>query len=741
MKQIVANTMRVLACQMIEKAGSGHPGLPLGFADVVTALMYEISYDYSDPQWVNRDRIIFSAGHGCALWYSVLYGMGLRTRQDLDNFRQLNSNTPGHLEYSKGIELTTGPLGMGFAWAIGIALGERLMNARNKAIDHHTFIICSDGDLMEGVSYEAAAIAGQYQLNKIIALWDDNSITIDGPTNISRNEDMKNRFTSQNWNYVEVDGHDINAVQATIAKAKNSQKPTLIACKTIIGKHSKLANTSKAHGSPLGSENFKALNEVISCQEDIFLKEFVNIRENARKKAIEWKKHYKNEDFAKTIKLERNENIEKQLSESLATREHSQNILEQLIKDNDNIIIASADLSTSCGTKPKSGKIITAQDFSGNLLPCGIRENAMVSIVGGISMHSQMQAFASTFLVFSDYARPAIRLAALMNIPMILIATHDSIAIGEDGPTHQPIEHLDSLRCMPNLVVARPADGFETFYCYECILKAATSNSHKQFDINATWHTNAETKPAVLVLTRQNLPNLHNTFITESDLIWHPDEINIEKDTYTRNQNNNTFINENDLISHPDEINTERDSHTHNQNNNKHICAKCIITNQTNSSELGSLDLEMNIDQKETSLQFNRQEQANQKNNATNTNHMYEDDSQKQNDMKLYERLKKAHNNPNGYIIACGSETSLALQIGKKFEKTVISMPFFEKKEIHGSIHIIEASSGMCWNYLFNKAKIFNIRSFGASAKLSHLLSHFKFTIEDISNWIKHNPD
>lgn len=634
MKQSLANTLRILSCQMVEQAESGHPGLPLGFADVITALLYEISYDHSDPNWASRDRIVFSAGHGCALWYSVLYGLGLRTKNDLEKFRTLNSSTPGHLEKSSGVEITTGPLGMGFAYAVGLALGERLMHARTSAIDHHTFIICSDGDLMEGVSYEAASLAGQYNLSKIIALWDDNSITIDGPTNISRNEDMKQRFIAQNWEVIEVDGHNIELIQAAIARAKtHATKPTLIACKTTIGKHSVLENTSKVHGSPLGAENMKKLKIALNWNEancmQAFHDEFAKIKTQARAKAIEWKKQYRNEDFKKELKLEKTDELRTLLQNDFATRAHSQNILEHMLQTNDNLIIASADLSTSCGTNPKSGKKISAQDFSGNLLPCGVRENAMVAITAGISMHSQLQAIASTFLVFSDYARPAIRLAALMNVPMILIATHDSICLGEDGPTHQPIEHLDALRCMPNLFVARPADGFETLLCYEKIIaNMLKKNEHEnergnehdtEYDAHHSMLFNEHARASVLVLTRETLPSIHNDFI---------------------NENNLTFFGENEK---------------------------------------------------------------------------------------------------NGYIISTGSQAYLALQLAKNLKKTFISMPYMKKKEMNCGmpINIIEASSGMCWNYLFNQAKIFNIKRFGASSKQKDLLEYFGFTIENLTNWIK----
>ncbi len=601
-KQLLANTLRITSCQMVEKAESGHPGMPLGFADAMIAILTHINFDSNDPNWINRDRLIFSCGHGCALWYSVLFGFGILSEDDLSNFRQLHSKTPGHLELSEGIDITTGPLGMGFAWGIGMALGERLSNSRTKAINHHTYIICSDGDLMEGVSYEAASIAGNFKLNKIIALWDDNEITIDGTTAISRTENMEKRFESANWNFIKCNGHDIEEIEKAIEQAKNSDKPTLIACKTLIGRYSELENTSKAHGAPLGSTNFEKLKSKLEYySRNEFLEKFETIKQQASRKKSEWNEKHSNEINAQSLqqlKLSQTMELKELLLKAEATRKHSQEILEQLLRQNDNLIIASADLASSCYTWPKSGKLITYSDFSGNILPCGIREHAMVAITGGITLHGYLRAIASTFLTFYDYARPAIRLAALMKTPLIMIGTHDSIALGEDGPTHQSIEHLDSLRCMPNLIVARPCDGFETFYCYEQLIK---SNN-----------------PSILVLSRQKLPQIHKDFIKEEDL---------------------TLFGE---------------------------------------------------------------------------------------------------NSENGYIISTGSETQLALEAAKQLKKTLISMPIFKQKECSSEkIHIIEASTGMCWNYLYPKAKIYNITSFGESGKAEDLLKHFKFTESDIIEWIK----
>ncbi len=502
MKQdkIISDTLRYLSCKMIEKAESGHPGLPLGFADAITALIQHFNFDPQNPYWINRDRLVFSCGHGSALWYSVLYGYGILNENDLDNFRQIYSKTPGHLEKSQGIDISTGPLGLGFASAVGLAIAQKKLASQDANINHKTYIICSDGDLMEGISYEAAEIAGHYKLNNIIALWDDNSITIDGSA--CRSENMKMRFEAQNWNYISVDGHCIESVSDAISKAKFSEKPTLIACKTIIGKYSKLAGSNKAHGAPLGQINFEELKNNLNYDIEIFKKEFEKIKEKNHSNFLKWRSDcysdYNSEK--KSIQINKSEELKIKLSQSIATRMHSYYILDELLKNNDNLIILSADLFTSCKTNPPSGKMISKEDFSGNLLQCGIRENAMVAIAIGITEHSILTAMTSTFLTFYDFARPSIRLAALMKTPILMIATHDSVLIGEDGPTHQPVEHLDSLRIMPNLKIGRPADGFETFFCYEECL------NYKG--------------PSLIALSRHDLSNIHKNFIEIEDLAF-----------------------------------------------------------------------------------------------------------------------------------------------------------------------------------------------------------------------------
>ena len=582
--KVIADTLRVLACEMIHKANSGHSGICLGFADVVTALLNEISFDCDDPDWINRDRVIFSCGHGSALWYSVLYGFGILNKDDLNNFRQLGSKTPGHLELGQGVDITTGPLGMGFSWGIGMALAERILHQKHEEIDHNTFILCSDGDLMEGVSYEAAQIAGHYALHKLIVLFDDNSITIDGACDGTRSEDMQKRFEAQNWHYIKVDGHNILEVQNAIKKAKQSDAPTIIACKTNIGKHTKFENTSAVHGKPLNKEELDLLKNNLEYNEEKFFAEFEKIKINIRKK--------KNKLNIKLgVKIKKTEELAIKLKENYATRKHSKNILQDILKNNDNLIIASADLSTSCGTD-LDAKIIDKHDYSGNILRFGVCEGAMFAVMGGLTLHGGLVGVASTFLTFFDYARPAIRLASMMNVPLIMIGTHDSIAVGEDGPTHQPIEHLDSLRCIPNLLVTRPADGFETFYCYEKAIK--------------------QNRPAVLALTRQGLNSIHNDYIKEEDL--------------------------------------------------------CFLE----------------------------------------------------------------ENKKNGYIISTGSEVSISLKVACELDMAFISMPIAYKIDLDGKIFVVEASSGMCWNYFIKQAQVLNITEFGASGKCEDVLNKFEYMKEKI---------
>jgi len=658
--------------------------MPLGFADAMTALLYQISFDPYDPNWINRDRIVLSCGHGSALWYSVLFGLGILTKSDLDNFRQIDSKTPGHPEIGTGIDISTGPLGMGFSWAIGMALAERILNTKTDAIDHHTFVICSDGDLMEGVSYEAAALAGQYKLQKIVALWDNNEITIDGPTNLSRNEDMKTRFLAANWEFLECDGHNIEEVENAIKVAKMAEKPTLISVRTKIGRHSEMENSSKVHGAPLGPEFLAKLEEKLQVDFSAFLAEFENIKQQIRQKKLTWDSKFKYSEekitnlsnglkinYSSELKLTKSASLAEKLRPDYATRKHSLTILETLLTENDNLIIASADLASSCYSAPKSGKNISAKDYSGNLLPCGIRENGMVAMTGGITLHGGLRAISSTFLTFYDYARPAVRLAAIMKTPLIMIATHDSICVGEDGPTHQPIEHLDSFRCMPNLLVAPPADGFETEYCYQ---KAISHDG-----------------PSLLVFSRQNLKTIHKNFVfSPADFIFYPEnyqngyiiasgsEVELALEISQNSQNNETKF-------ATDFKNLKNDKITEN-------LTIPILTNPYSPHNC-------------TKIQ-----------NCT--------DSQNQ------EKFENNYN-PN-------SEKTL-----QNTRKCVISLPILSENEISElkidqtkPIDIVEASSAKIWNYFFHNAKIHNIQTFGKSGKESELLKFFNFTKIAIENKI-----
>lgn len=509
--KLLADGLRVISAEIVEMAQSGHPGMPLGMADAVSALLCELGFDPEDPDWVNRDRVIFSAGHGCALWYAALYGLGVLKKENLLAFRKLQPQNskilslPGHPELEiPGVDMTTGPLGQGVGYSVGMALAERILNSKNAAIDHFTYVICSDGDLMEGISYEAMALAGHYCLKKLIFIWDDNEITIDGSTNLSRSEDSAKRFEAAGWKFVTVDGNCFEDVRKAIVAAKFSNKPTIIACKTKIGKFSNLEGSNKAHGAPLGSENLKMLKENLGFASsgfdmpDSWWEIFDDIKKSMRQKREMWDQNFANIPiFNEDLILRESQELKEKLNKNYATRKHSGSILQELIK-NGNVILASADLATSCNTWPENGKQITADDYDGNILPCGVREHAMVAAMAGLTLHGGLIGIASTFLSFYDYARPSIRLAALMKIPLILIATHDSIALGEDGPTHQPIEQIDSFKAMPDLNLFRPADGFEAFYCFK-----------KAINLSG---------PSIFCLTRQDVPSVYSNFISRHDL-------------------------------------------------------------------------------------------------------------------------------------------------------------------------------------------------------------------------------
>ncbi len=496
--KLMANAIRCLSLDAIAKANSGHPGLPLGFADVATVLFAEfLKFSPLKPNWADRDRFILSAGHGSMLLYSLLYLTGYEdcTLEQIKNFRQLHSKAAGHPEYGylKGIETTTGPLGQGVANAVGMAIAERHLNAKfNDLINHKTYCMVGDGCLMEGISYEALSIAGNLNLKNLIILWDNNEITIDGNTSVARNEDMKMRFESINFKYLEANGHDFDAIRNVLTEAQNSDKPVFISFKTKIGYCSPKEGTNKCHGSPIKGDDLKATKKALNCSEwgDFEIPENVlqlwkRSTERNEEVFAEWKKNCeksnKFEEFTRLLKGDFGDNWEenllqfkKQIIEEApkeATRKSSQRVLEVLTKDVEQLIGGSADLTSSVLTKTESIDVLNKDNYSGRYLNYGIREHAMAAIMNGLALNGGVVPYAGTFFCFADYEKPAIRLSALMGLQVLYILTHDSIGLGEDGPTHQPVEHLASLRAIPNLNVFRPADLQETIDCYEIAME------------------------------------------------------------------------------------------------------------------------------------------------------------------------------------------------------------------------------------------------------------------------------
>ena len=506
---LCVNTIRGLSIDMVGKADSGHPGLPLGAAPLAYALWAgSLKFSATDPEWFDRDRFVLSAGHGSSMLYSLLhlYGFGLEL-DDLKKFRQLDSLTPGHPEYrhTKGVEMTTGPLGQGFATAVGMALAEKLMAEKLNTpefplVDHCTYVLCGDGDLMEGVSYEAASLAGTMKLGKLICIYDSNGITIEGSTDLAFTEDVKKRFQAQSWQVIEVeDGNDLDALDAAIRKAKReTEQPSIIIAKTHIGFGSPKQDKSSVHGEPLKPEEISATKKVLGCPPD----EPFCVPAEARARFAEqaaagerdrkrWLKLWKNYSEANPAKADlAKAMLGREIPEGLfnqepaffdkpvATREASGKVINLMADALPGLTGGSADLGPS-----------TKTDFvkePGRTLHFGIREHAMGAILNGLALHGGLIPFGATFLVFSDYMRPALRLAALMQTPAVFVFTHDSIGVGEDGPTHQPVEHLMSLRLIPGLLVLRPADAWETLYAWEAAVRSK--------------------RPACLALSRQKLP-------------------------------------------------------------------------------------------------------------------------------------------------------------------------------------------------------------------------------------------
>lgn len=515
LNQRMANAIRALSMDAVQQANSGHPGMPLGMADVATVLFTKfMKFDPKWPTWPNRDRFVLSAGHGSMLIYSLLHLTGYErpTMEDLKNFRQLHSPTAGHPEFGEcpGVETTTGPLGQGLATSVGMAIAERLSSSEygDDITDHFTYVLAGDGCLMEGVSQEAISLAGHLKLSKMIVLWDDNSISIDGSTDLSTSEDMAMRFEAAGWHVQSVDGHDMEAVEAAIAEAQRADQPSMIACRTTIGYGApNKQGTSATHGAPLGAEEIAAARDFLGWEsapfeipEDV-LNAWRAAGEKGASLSADWKAKFEtldsfvkedferrlNKDLPKGFNTAINDYKAKLAAEpvKVATRKASQMALEVINGVVPETIGGSADLTGSNLTKTSQTEGITADDFSGRYMYYGIREFEMCAAMNGIALYNQHIPYGGTFMVFTDYARPAIRLAALMKQRSIYVMTHDSIGLGEDGPTHQPVEHVMSLRAMPNLNVFRPCDAVETAECWALALQAKET-------------------PSVLSLTRQS---------------------------------------------------------------------------------------------------------------------------------------------------------------------------------------------------------------------------------------------
>ncbi|WP_353284280.1 transketolase family protein [Wolbachia endosymbiont (group A) of Lasioglossum fulvicorne] len=547
----MANAIRFLSIDAVQKANSGHPGMPLGMADVATVLFAKyLNHNPDDSKWFNRDRFVLSNGHGSMLLYSILYLTGYISIDELKNFRQMGSKTPGHPEFglTSGVEATTGPLGQGFAAAVGMALAESILKKQFR-INHYTYVMLGDGCLMEGISHEVASLAGHLKLNKLIALFDDNDISIDGATCLSCSDDVEKRFLAYGWNVDKIDGHDFDAISFAIEQAKKSDKPTMICCKTIIGKFSSRAGTSSAHSGAFSEEDIKQMREKLNWNyepfhvpEDVknawkktverakqnYTMSFQRVTLESRKEEKEWipvsstgmtkenagmtkeNAGMTEENAGMTgyhVELQRRidkrlpdnidsvlANLKKQIHETMpneATRSSFGRVMELLTQHMPELIGGSADLTGSNCTKYKHMQVIDSNNYSGSYVHYGVREHAMAACMNGMALHGAILPYGGTFLVFSDYCRPAIRLSALMKQQVMYVMTHDSIGVGEDGPTHQPIEHLASLRAIPNLYVFRPADAVETLECVSIALKKKES-------------------PALFALSRQNVSYMHS---------------------------------------------------------------------------------------------------------------------------------------------------------------------------------------------------------------------------------------
>ena len=522
----LANAVRFLSIDAVQKANSGHPGMPMGMADVATVLFkYHLKFNPLNPSWANRDRFILSAGHGSMLLYSLLYLTGYKnfSINDLKNFRQLNSICAGHPEYKKntGIETTTGPLGQGLGNSVGLAIGEEIFRKKfgSKFINHKTYVIASDGDLMEGISHEAMSLAGHLKLKNLIVFFDNNKISIDGATSLSVSDNYKKRFEAYGWNFLEVNGHNHKQISTAIKKASKSNKPTVISCKTIIGFGSpNKSGKASSHGSPLGDDEIALVRKKLKWNASPFeipkdiLDEWRNIGKKGTNLENNWNKllsknsKVKNSleamlsnknlnNLDKLISAEKNKYFNEKPAK--ATRECSSMTIESITPSLSELVGGSADLSGSNNTKTKNSKVISAKDFNGNYIHYGIREHGMAAAMNGLALYGGIIPYGGTFLIFSDYCKPSIRLSALMGLKVIYIFSHDSIGLGEDGPTHQPIEQLAGLRAIPNLNVFRPADINETLECWQIALKSKKT-------------------PSAIVLSRQKLPYVNPSFTKEN---------------------------------------------------------------------------------------------------------------------------------------------------------------------------------------------------------------------------------
>jgi len=523
----LANAIRALSMDAVQRANSGHPGAPMGMADMATVLFTRhLKFDAANPDWPDRDRFVLSNGHASMLLYSLLYLTGSRdmTIEELKNFRQMGSRTPGHPEYghAAGVETTTGPLGQGITNAVGMALAERLMNARygDDLVDHHTYVFAGDGCLMEGISHEAISMAGHLKLGRLIVLFDDNDISIDGGTDLSVSDDQLARFKASGWDVARVDGHDPDAIDAAITATKTTDTPSLIACRTVIGYGSpSKQGTAATHGAPLGEDEIAATREALGWPHapfeipDDVLNAWRSAGSRGTSERTAWEGRLAGADsrlretfeaaisgalpaaFEDTVKAHK-----KRLSEEepkWATRKSSQEALEVITPVVETMIGGSADLTGSNNTKSACMDPVSADDFSGRYMYYGVREHGMAAAMNGMALHGGLIPYSGTFLTFTDYCRPSIRLSALMGLRVIYVMTHDSIGLGEDGPTHQPVEHISSLRAMPNVNVFRPADAVETAEAWALALQS-------------------ETSPSILALTRQGIPTVRTAHTDEN---------------------------------------------------------------------------------------------------------------------------------------------------------------------------------------------------------------------------------